>query len=249
MQNYYRLLGVPETASPLEIEQAYLRLSARLRRAAADPVMRGRLQEAQTGYEILLDPGRRWAYDQLLLTEPVDPAPPRRRDQARELLLSYAPTARWLNRALLAFALLIGLDWALPAHKYVNEWVLNRVPVSVSASASDPQMAYDFTTPHTKFRLHSSVAHRVRVEQLVTVWSTPLLRIVRQVSSATSPDGPAPFAPHGGTIYRAFALVPVLIFLTALIGVLPNRSPETLVNTAGVGLLLAVLALVVIVWF
>jgi hypothetical protein len=246
MHNYYRVLGVPETATKAQIDQAYQRHRARLTRTRIDPARKHQLDAVETGYEILGDPRRRWAYDQLRAQEP--PEPPRRNPRW-EQLVHYAHVARSLNAALLACCLLLGLDWALPMREYAGELVSSRTPVSISSSLSDPQLGYVVRTPHTQFKLHSAQAYRVQEGQRITVWKTPLLRVVRHVSSPASPDGPAPFRPIGGNIYGVFGLLPVLLLAVAAVGVWPGREPETYVDTAAVSGLLAVLALVIILWF
>ncbi|UOQ72124.1 J domain-containing protein [Hymenobacter cellulosilyticus] len=148
MQDYYRLLGVDVTASQVEIEQAYQRQKTRLSRRTADPAMQARLREVHTGYEILTHPGRRLAYNVLLAQEPEPELPP---DPTALMMARYAPAARWLNLALVAFCLLLALDWLLPPREFARETVLTRQIVSVSSSASDPQMAYDVTTPARRF--------------------------------------------------------------------------------------------------
>ncbi|WP_210519529.1 J domain-containing protein [Hymenobacter terricola] len=247
MQNYYRVLGISPSASALEIEQGYLRQRTRLKRLAVDPAMKARLVEVEAGYGILGNPRRRLAYDLLRAHEPAAPALPAR-PTADERQLRYARVARRLNAALLACCLLLGLDWALPAREYANETVHSRFPISVSASLSDPQLAYRVHTDHTTFRLPSALGHRVRIAQHITVWQTPLLGIVQRVSSPASPDGPAPFQPYGGTIYGTFALLPLLLAAVAAVGVWPGRTAETYVNTAVVSALLAVLVLVLLLW-
>ncbi|MCC3152595.1 hypothetical protein Q3A66_06275 [Hymenobacter sp. BT770] len=245
MQNYYRVLGIGPTATAVQIELAYVRQRARLKRLAADRVMQSRLAEVEAGYDILANPRRRIAYDLLLAQEPDVPAPPRR-PRNDEQLARYARMARSLNAALLACCLLLGLDWALPLREYPNETVRSRFPVAVSSSLSDPQLAYRVHTEHTSFRLPSSIGHRVRENQRITVWKTPLLGVVQRVSSPDSPDGPAPFQPYNGNIYGTFALLPLLLGVVAAVGVWPGRSPETVVNTAVVSGLLTLLALIVL---
>ena len=246
MQHYYRLLGVSAPAPAPEIEHAYLRQRARGQRlAATDRAMRARLADLEAGYAILVNPRRRVAYDLLLAQETARRPLPR----ADEYLTSYAPWARRLNVALLAGCLLLALDWALPARQSAHETVRSRFPVSVSSSLSDPQLAYRVHTEHTTVRLPSAVAYRVRENQPVRVWQTPLLGVVQRVSAPASPDGPAPFRPYGGTIYGTFALLPLLLGAVAAVGAWPGRAPETVVNTASVSGLLAVLALIVLLWF
>src|SRR5687767_14750789 len=158
MQNYYRVLGIGPMATAVEIEQAYARQRARLKRlATADRAMKARLAAVETGFDILGNPRRRIAYDLLLAQEPEAPAPRRQPD---ERLLRYARVARSLNAALLAFCLLLALDWALPLREFANETVRSRFPVSVSSSLSNPQLAYRVHTERTTFRLPSSIGHR-----------------------------------------------------------------------------------------
>ena len=242
MQNYYRVLGLGPTATTGQIEQAYLHQRTRLRHLAADPAMRARLAAVEAGYGILGNPRRRLAYDVLLAEEPPEPDQPLRRP-ADERLLGYARVARRFNVALLAGCLLLALDWGLPLRQYAAETVRSRFPVAVSSSLSDPQLAYRVRTEHTSFRLPSAIGYRVREGQRIAVGQTPLLGVVRRVSAPDSPDGPAPFEPYGGTIYGAFAVLPLLVGAVAALGAWPRRAPELVVNTAVVGGLLAVLTL------
>ena len=245
MLNYYRLLGIGPTATPVQIEQAYARQRAHLRRrAAADPALRHRLAEVEAGYGILAHPRRRLIYDQLLAQQPAPPPP------ASEIrLLALALWARRLNAALLALCLLLGLDWALPPREYAHETVRSRFPIPVSSSLFDPPLAYRVHTPHTSFRLPSVIGYRVREGDAVHVWQTPILNVVQRISAPASPDGPAPFRPYEGTIYGTFFLLPLLLAAVAAVGCWPGRSPELVVNTAGVAALLAVLTAVVLLWF
>ncbi|SHK59578.1 J domain-containing protein [Hymenobacter psychrotolerans] len=244
MQNYYRLLGVPDTASTAEIEAAYRDLHARIhRRAARDPALNERLQEAYGSLQILTDPRRRWAYDLLLRQQPA-PAPRLTPMEAR--IRQYAPVARYINWALLAFCLLLALDRTLPLRELPAELVLSRKLVFISASASNPQVGYDIRTPLTTFRLSSSTAPRAREGQFLTVWRTPLLGVVRRVSAPRSPEGAAPFEPYGTGVYSgALMALPIALLLVAGVGIFPGQTPEVRVNTAVAGTLLLVLTLVV----
>lgn len=249
MQNYYRVLGIAPLATALEIEQAYARQRARLKRlATADRAMKSRLADVEAGFSILGNPRRRLAYDLLLAQEPEAAALPRSGEDPHRLF-RYARVARSLNAALLACCLLLAIDWALPLREYARETVRSRFPISVSSSLSDPQLAYLVRTEHTSFRLPSAIGYRVREDDRLTVWETPLLRVVRRIRAPASPDGPEPFQPYGGTIYGAFALLPLLVALVAAVGLWPGRSPETVINTAVVSGLLTVLTLIVLLCF
>ena len=246
MQNYYRVLGLSPMATAAQVEQAYLRQRTRLKRlATADRAMKIRLAEVEEGYAILANPRRRLAYDLLLSQEPATEREPRG-TRAEEEYPGAARIARSLNAALLACCLFLALDWALPLREYANETVRSRIPFSIPAPLSDPQMAYRVYTAHTAFRLPSAIGYRVRAGQRVTVWETPLLRVVRRVRAPGSPDGSAPFQPYGGSIYGTFALLPLLIGLVSGIGLRPGTTAETVVNTAVVSGILAVLAVAVL---
>lgn len=172
----------------------------------------------------------------------------RRPSATQARLEGYAPAARYFCFGLLALCLLLGLDWALPTRRYADEPVLRRDIVLTSSSASDPRMAYDIVTPHAAFRIPSEQGHRVRDEHRLIVWTTPLLGVVRRVSSPASPEGAAPFRPATGNIYGPFAVAPLLLGLVALVGAWPGRSAELRVNAAITGALLALVTLAILLW-
>jgi hypothetical protein len=248
MHNYYRLLSIGPGASAAEIEQAYVRQRTRLLRLArADRAMKARLADVEIGYSILANPRRRVAYDLLLAQEPPETqwpivAEPEEFPRATRI-------SRSLNAALLACTLVLGLDWALPLKEYRNELVRSRFRVSIASPLSDPQIAYRVRTPHSKFRLPSNLHYRVREGHYITVWQTPLLGVVQRISSPTTPGGPAPFQPYGGTIYGIFAVLPLLMGIVSAVGVWPSSTPETIINTAAVSGLLALIALAVLLVF
>jgi len=248
MQNYYRLLGIAASAAAPEIEQAYQRQVARAKRMARiDRTMKARLVELEGGYSILMNPRRRAAYD-LLLAQ--DPATLEARSVREHGDFPWAVrVGRSVNMALLLCCLFFGLDWALPLREYPNEEVLSRFPVSVASYLSDPQIAYRVRTPHATFRMPSKYRHRVLPGQRITVWTTPLLGVVQRISAPKSPDGPAPFRPYAGTIYGVFGLLPILMGLISAVGIWPRIAPNTVINTAAVSGLLAVITAAVLLIF
>jgi hypothetical protein len=245
MQNYYRFLGLPSTASPTEIGAAYQRQRARLLRLARrDRHALARLDELETAQQILLNPRRRLAYDQLLREEP-DPQQLAR--EAREhRLLSYARVARSLNLALLAGCLLLLADWALPQRQLPAERVVRKQATAVSAYRNDLHPTMRIVTRHTQFELVGAIGHRVQLHDEIAVWQTPLLGVVRQVRV---PSDAEPFQPSGGNIYGNFAPLPLLLLLVSAIGAWPGRPAETYINTAAAGVLLAVVTLIILLWY
>lgn len=248
MLNYYRLLGVRPVASAAEIEQAYAYQRARLARlATADRAMKNRLADVEIGYSILANPRRRVAYDMLLAQEP--PETTHRALGIAEKFPHATRFSRSLNAALLACVLLLGLDWALPQREYRNELVRSRFRVRIAAPLSDPQYAYRVRTPHSTFQLPSNLHYRVREGRYITVWQTPLLGVVQRISAPDTPGGPAPFRPYGGTIYGIFGVLPLLVGAVSAVGLWPSSTPETIINTAAVSGLLALIVVAVMAMF
>ncbi|WP_165903850.1 J domain-containing protein [Hymenobacter gummosus] len=248
MSDYYRLLGVPRAATPAEIKRAYRELSEQ---AADSEAARARQQAAAEGLPTLTDPALRRAYDEWLRQQP-DTRPPamRARDEEREQLVGYARVARKVLLGLAVFVLLLALDWALPLREYTREAVLERRVVSVGASMSDPQLGYAFRTPHTSFQLHSRQALIIRDANYLTVWQTPLLRVVRLIDVPERRTGQLPLRPYNGAIYQtSFGWVPVLLLLCTAAGLLPSISPELRINLAVAGSLLLLLTLGVLLFF
>lgn len=58
MRDYFRRLGLPESADLQEIRRAYRELARRCRPAAGDPGAAERLASLHRAYEVLSDPGR-----------------------------------------------------------------------------------------------------------------------------------------------------------------------------------------------
>ncbi|RSK33060.1 hypothetical protein [Hymenobacter metallilatus] len=161
-----------------------------------------------------------------------------------------AHKARWVNWAAVVFCVLISFDWALPLQQFPDEPVLERRPVSVASTLSNPQMVYRIRTPHTSFRLHPNQTYRLRDASRLTVWRSPLLHVVRLVKAPSVPAGREPFAPYGGNIYNsALAVFPALLLLVASLGLLLPFPPETKLNTSIVGGLLWLVTLAVMILF
>ena len=67
-QNHYHVLGVPATATPVDIKLAYKRLAVQLHpdKHGGNPIYEERFKAVAVAYRILNDPARRAAYDQQL---------------------------------------------------------------------------------------------------------------------------------------------------------------------------------------
>ena len=171
------------------------------------------------------------------------------REQERAAYLArLAHKLRWVNWAAVVFCVVLGLDWALPMQEYSNEPLLQQQPVSAGGTLANPQMAYQLVTPHTRFRLHTSQMYRLQGATRVTVWRTPLLRIVRFVKAPTVVAGREPFAPSGGRLYHSvLAAFPLALFVVAGVGIMLPFTPETRLNTSIVSGLLWIVSVALLV--
>ncbi|MET4105980.1 hypothetical protein [Hymenobacter sp. UYP22] len=161
-----------------------------------------------------------------------------------------AHKARWVNWAAVVFCLVVSLDWALPMQQFSGEPMLEKRLVSVGSYLSNPQMAYRIRTPHTRFKLRTSQAYRIREATHLTVWRTPLLRVVQLIKAPSVAAGREPFVPYRGSIYNSLTvLFPVALLLTAGVGLLLPFEPETRLNTAIVSGLLWLVTLAIMVLF
>lgn len=258
MKDYYQILGVGERATDREIKQAHRQLVLLLHPdRTPDPTAQARFLDVQEAYEVLGDYHRRLAYDLIraqareLIRQaqlpkgpsPYDPppAPPRPRapDPLKLLLAKYAPWAYRVSWVITLFCFSLLLDWALPLREYANEPVVGKRVIFVSTSRSNPQNAYVVSTPHTEFKLRDDLGGTLHQGQLVTVWRTPLWRIVRRVQ----PRYQAAFRPYGGNIYGTLSFWPMLLFAVSAVGLLPHASDELRVNAATSGLIVLIITL------
>jgi len=255
MKDYYQILGVSERATEREIKQAHRALALRLHPdRTPDPVAQARFLEVQEAYDVLGDAHRRLAYDlirerareivrQSLSPSPYDPPPapvrrgPRGPDAYTQLIARYAPYARRFSALILVFCLSLVLDWALPLRRYPNEYVSGKRVIFVSTSRSNPRIAYIISTPNTTFKLRDDYGGSLHPGQPLTVWRTPIWRIVRRIQPRHQPA----FGPYGGSIYGTFAFWPALLLIVSVVGLYPGGSNELRVNAATTaGLLLCV---------
>lgn len=102
-RDYYEVLGVPRTASAIELKTAYRRLSQKLHpdKAGEGPEETAAFQEVTAAYAVLSDPEKRVRYD---AGEVVEQYNPTIREQARSTLgaafvqlIGSSPTADSLN--------------------------------------------------------------------------------------------------------------------------------------------------------
>ncbi|MCC6904280.1 MAG: DnaJ domain-containing protein, partial [Anaerolineae bacterium] len=65
-KDYYKILGIPRTATPREIKQAFRALARQYHPDVnADPQAEARFKEVNEAYEVLSDPEKRRKYDQM----------------------------------------------------------------------------------------------------------------------------------------------------------------------------------------
>ncbi|KUG08188.1 J domain-containing protein [Solirubrum puertoriconensis] len=109
--NAFQVLRVPYAASQTQIEQAYQRLAAPLRRNTTDPALRRYLRTVEHAYAVLRDPRWRQQHYEQVRHQNVQRTA---LDRFRALYAGYASVARRSCRWLVLLPLLVWADYWLP---------------------------------------------------------------------------------------------------------------------------------------
>ena len=264
----YETLEIPATADAATIRAAYRRLVLLTHPdRTADPAAHARYLAVNAAYETLGNAARRQAYDRGLAqpTAAAAPAaapnptwgPGRQRDEARvsrpvprrsateqrlgryaHIYLLYSGRARRLNVAILAFGLLIGLDYFC-ALEYADEPVLSNVFYVVHGRRRTvTDSYYQIETPNTSFRANADY----ELGERLTMRRTFFFRQVLSHRPSSARPGAA-FNNAARTIYSPLAVLPLAMLLAAVVGAWPGRISRRPVEA---GIMAAVLAVMVL---
>ncbi|HCM76239.1 MAG TPA: hypothetical protein DIS90_07645 [Cytophagales bacterium] len=256
MEDYYQILGVSPRATLLEVKRSYRKLAV-LYHPDKNKSSEERFKEINRAYEVLSDPEKRAQYD-LTLTFPGtqpnidrpahrDPAYRRRQSAYRtpreanqtveELMAEYLPKFRWICWLALGVCLLVAVDYLIPFQTYTEGIAeINRMYRTGRGGGT----IYDHDELITKtgliIELHDDdVLYFKAVRQVIIQESSLFKKIV----SIATPAGD--YKVRVSAIYGNLAFVPLILFITALLGVTIRNKIEFPFNLSIVSFILLII--------
>jgi len=247
--DYYAILGVREGATQQEIKRAYRKLAVQYHPDKnPDPQAELRFKEIAVAYDVLGDEFKRKAYDmrfmpllqELAAQSPEVQAPAhrdpryrrrapyatgRRRATQRDLMAQYLPKFFWLNKAALAFFMLLFLDYVLPS-RHRTEEIIQMNATNIHHPQGGPRTA-DYATVTdrgTELELSSSEALYFDVRDHVEIQSTFIFSTVLRITNLTRTKERFEVRRYG--IYGAPGVIPLLMLITAGLALLFHPGVE-----------------------
>lgn len=257
MKDYYQILGMHQAASQTEIKLAFRRLAVSYHPDKNhDPLAEEHFKEINEAYEILSDPVKRSQYD-LLLANPEETAVKPHRDPAyrprahsqpytttshqtsRELMAEYLPKFRWSCWFGLALTLLLAIDFLLP---YVESKQEIKEIYQVYRTGRYGGSIYDHdilvTEQGLEIQLYNKDLAQFQDQPWIVVQQSLLLS---KVIWASTPTGD--YKIRGASIYSTLSFIPVILFVTSLLGVSIRKSIEFPFNLSIVSFLFSIIVL------
>jgi curved DNA-binding protein CbpA len=241
--DYYAILGITEGASQQEIKQAYRKLAVLYHPDKnPDPQAEVRFKEIAVAYDVLGDEFKRKAYDmrfmpllQELMTHPPQahrdpryrrggayPRPHNGKSTQRELMQQYLPRVFWLNKAAMAFFIVMFLDYVLPS-RHSTEEIIQMDATNIHTPPGGPRTAdYRTVTDRgTELDLSSSEALHFDVRDHVEIQSTLIFSTILRITNLK-----AHYEVRRYGIYGPPGVVPLLMLLTAGLALLTRPGAE-----------------------
>ncbi len=254
MKDYYQILGVSQQAHEEEIKRAFRKLVITYHPDKnPSPEAEIIILEINEAYEVLSDPEKRTLYDNLLsgrtVVERVRPhhhRDPRYRRRAPdpnyksklqlklEMLEAYLPQALFISRCALAFSLFIALDFLFPSSRE-NEIIARMKSKQYGLRLGSVQQLW--TNKNNLFKLDREDILNFREGMTVLVTYSTWMRVPISIESmethykATIP----------ATIYANFSFVPLILFVTSVLGAFYKKGIEFRFNLGIVNLLMVIL--------
>lgn len=258
MKDYYGILGVPPSASDLEIKRAFRKLAVRYHpdknpSAEARPIF----HDINEAYEVLGDSGKRALYDARrenpfaqILEEPVvrhrDPAyrrsgrrPPSKREPPASftLMKEYLPHFMWASRIGLLTTVLFFIDYFIP-YQHAEEKVVRTYAVRYQKQVSHYIVETD---SGRKIKLYDFSAGYFSDDPTIRVTATRIYQTVMMVS-----NGAKDYEERVAYIYRTLVFFPILLFVISLLAHLYRHRIEFCFSLNLAGMVLLVINFVLI---
>lgn len=258
MKDYYGILGVPPSASDLEIKRAFRKLAVRYHpdknpSEEARPVF----HDINEAYDILGDPAKRALYDARrenpfaqILEEPVvrhrDPAyrrsgrrpPPRRGPSASfTLMKEYLPAFMWVSRIGLVTTILFFIDYVIP-YQQIEESVVEIRAVRFQREISHYMV---LTDSGRKIKLYDFSSGYFVQDPTIRLTVTRLYRSVMSVS-----NGAMDYKETVAYMYRMLVFFPILLFVISSLAFIYRQRIEFCFSLNLTGFILLVINFVLI---
>lgn len=258
MEDYYQILGISPRASQLEVRDSFRRLAV-LYHPDKNKTSEGEeeFKKISRAYRILGNPEKRAFYDLSLLqltpsstpshTTHRDPAyrrrqtvPYERRDaqpNARDLMAAYLPKFRWISYVSLIVTMSIAIDYSVPFNNYSEDIAeIN----SIYRTGRGGGMIYDHDELITKNGIiiklqEGDVGYFKEVKQ-INISQTVLFN---KIVEAATPS--QQYKIRVAAIYGNLFFVPVILFVSSLLGASMRNSVEFPFNLSIVSFVLLII--------
>jgi len=255
MKDYYKILGVPRSATAADIKRAYRKLAVQYHPDKnPDPSAEAMFKEINEAYDVLSDQYKKNNYDwrqqapSSQTTHQPQPQPHRdrayrqqrqrpagyksERQRLREMMQHYLPYSIWICRIALALTTLFAIDFILP-YRTKSEQVVNGYRVSGRRGTGHYEVITDAGRKIKLYQAPIETGQRIEYE-LTYIYST--------VMSVTGEGEEI----KAGYEYRAMGLFPLAVFISALLSLLFRKNIEFSFNSGIVCSLLLIITLFII---
>jgi len=260
MRDYYQIIGVRPDATDTEIKQSFRKLAVLYHPDKnASIEAEEKFKEVNEAYEVLSDPARRAQYDLLISGLNVtvrasdrDPAYRRRKrpfqsqredvQSTTELMAEYLPKFRWVCWVSLLVCLLVVVDFLLPFRKLEEDILeINRM----YRTGRGGGMIYDhdelITRNGTSIKLYDDELLYFKEVRHIDIEKSILFGKIVTVST---PD--EKYKVRVASIYNHLFFIPMILFVTSLLGVSLRKSIEFPFNLSIVSFLLLIVVIFIL---
>lgn len=256
MEDYYQILGISPQATQLEVRSSFRKLAV-LYHPDKNKTAEGeeRFKEINRAYEILSNPEKRSVYDLSLLrgnsstiTQSAhrDPAYRRRtatyrhhesRSNVQDLMAEYLPKFRWACYTALLVTLALVIDYSLPFDNYREDIAeINRM----YRTGRGGGMIYDhdemITGNGLVIRLQENDVMHFKNASYINVHQSVLFK---KIVSVEVPSGK--YKIRVAAVYGNLFFVPLILFISSILGVVIRNNVEFSFNLSIVSLILLII--------